>query len=579
MSILREITTSIQKVFEDLGYPVSKVNLVRSSRVDLGDYQINDCMALGKQYGKNPREIAEEVCALLSQNPYFCNLNVAGPGFINITFTEEFYLYLLSSMRKDLFHNIDLVGNKKVFIDFGGANAAKALHVGHMRSANIGEALRRLAVLLGNDVISDVHLGDMGRQSGMVISELMREQPNLAWFDENYQGEYPSISLTNQDLGRLYPTASIAAKESEERMQEVRNITAKIDRGDPILTDLWKKIVDVSSTSIKATYDRLHCHFDLWEGEMDACQYKDQVLKVFHDYLYESEGAMVIDVRQEGDKKEVAPLIVVKSDGATIYATRDLGSLYSRIERFHPDEIWYVTDERQSLYFEQVFRASYKTGLVPSSTFLGHYGFGTINGSDGKPFKTRDGGVMELDSLLNLVKDAIQKRIREDIPREEAEVISEDLTIATVKYADLLPFRGTDYIFDVEKFSELEGKTGPYLLYSTIRMKSLLKKAQDAQLFDYSFSCLEGGTDSKVALELFALPVVLEKAYQDKSLNEVCEYLYRLTSAYNKFYAENYILTQENVKLRSSWLALTELVMNVNILLLDVLAIKVPEKM
>jgi len=579
MSIFKETVESVQKIFLDLGYEIEKVSLVRSSRTDLGDYQINDCMTLAKKYGKNPREIAEQVKVELEKNPYFCDINVAGPGFINIRFTEQFYLHLLNSMQKDIFNNIDLEPEKRVVLDFGGANAAKALHVGHMRSANIGEALRRLAVLLGNEVISDVHLGDMGRQSGMVISELKREQPTLPWFDNTYQGEYPEVSLTNADLARLYPNASNAAKENEERMEEVRQITAQIDKGDIVLSDLWKKIVQVSSKSIRKTYDRLNCHFDLWEGEMDACLYKNQVLDIFKDYLYESEGALVIDVQQEDDKKEVSPLIVIKSDGATIYATRDLGSLYSRIIRFAPDEIWYVTDERQSLYFEQVFRASYKTGLVPSSTFLGHYGFGTINGSDGKPFKTRDGGVMELDSLLDLVKTEVSSRMREDIQGSEREKIAEELTIATIKYADLLPFRGTDYIFDVQKFAELEGKTGPYLLYSTIRMKSLLNKAKEQGVSYSHISCLSLGTDAKVALELFSLPVVLQKAYQDKSLNEICEYLYRLTSVYNKFYAENHILTSENKQLQESWLCLTKLVCDVNLLLLDTLAIKVPEKM
>ena len=327
------------------------------------------------------------------------------------------------------------------------------------------------------------------------------------------------------------------------------------------------------------TYLRLHCHFDLWDGELVACQYKEQVLSIFQNDLYESEGALVIDVSKEDDQKEYAPLIVIKSDGATIYATRDLGTLYSRINRFSPDEIWYVTDERQSLYFEQVFRASYKTGLVPSTTQLGHIGFGTINGKDGRPFKTRDGGVMELDTLLDLVKNEIDQRIREDIVGEERESIAEDLTIATIKYADLLPFRGTDYIFDVQKFSELEGKTGPYLLYSTIRMRSLLKKAEE-QGIDYSeISVLKNTTDSKIALELLALPMVLDQSYQNKSLNDLCEYIYRLTSTYNKFYAENHILTEENKTLQEAWLMLTKLVLDVNQLLLDTLAIKVPEKM
>lgn len=576
MSFFNKLEDKVKSIFELCGYEVEHINFVSSSRVDLGDYQINDCMALAKKYGKNPREIAEEIKSKLVLDDYFCNVNIAGPGFINITFTEKFYIDLLTEMNSNIYNNVDVLPKKNIFIDFGGANAAKALHVGHMRSANIGEALMRLAKVLGNNVISDVHLGDMGRQAGMVISELKEERPDLVWFDENYKGEYPSVDLTNDDLGRMYPSASIKAKENEEKMEEVRHITALIDKGDERLTDLWKKIVDISSCSIKKTYDRLNCHFDLWEGEMDACGYKNQVLDVFKDYLYESDGALVIDVKEDSDKKEMLPLIVIKSDGATIYATRDLGSIYSRLNRYDIDEMWYVTDERQSYYFEQLFRASYKTGLVPKNVKLEHFGFGTINGKDGRPFKTRDGGVLELESLLDMVKDAVKLRMRSDIPSEEVEDIAEDLTIATVKYADLLPYRGTDYIFDVDKFSELEGKTGSYLLYSTIRMKSLLKKAS---FNDYNVSKLLGESDFAVVRNLFVLPQVLLKAYNEKSLNEICEYLYRLTNSYNKFYSENHILTCEDEALRSSWLTLTKVCLEVNLMLLDILAIKVPEKM
>ncbi len=581
MSIFKTIENQVLEAFHKAGYEVETIIFVKSARSDLGDYQINDCMALSKKYGKNPREIADEVVEILRESPNFTNLNVAGPGFINLSFTESFFLTLLKEMQKDLFSNVDLEPKKKVILDFGGANAAKALHVGHMRSANIGEALRRLAIFLGQEVISDVHLGDMGRQAGMVISELKREQPNLPWFDDAYQGEYPSVPLTNEDLGRLYPKASIAAKESEARLEEVRDITASIDKGDPVLTDLWKKIVAISSEGIKKTYDRLSSHFDLWEGEMDACQYKEQVLSIFNDYLYESEGALVIDVSRTDDKKELSPLIVVKSDGATIYATRDLGSLYSRMVRFTPDEVWYVTDERQSLYFEQVFRASYKTGLVPENVKLRHFGFGTINGKDGRPFKTRDGGVMQLEDLLDLVKVEVESRIREDILGEERENIAEALTIATIKYADLLPVRTTDYIFDVSKFSDLEGKTGPYILYSTIRMKSLLNKAKEAGISDFAALAFSENTSSEraVLLEIFQLANTLKKAYLDKSLNEICEYLFRLTSAYNKFYAENRILIEENASKQKTWLTLTEVVFQINQTLLDILAIDVPEKM
>ena len=577
MSIIKDIETDIKNVIENLGYQVETFTLKISDRPDLGDYQINDCMTLAKIYHKNPREIADIIKKELDKDTRLTNINIAGPGFINITLSDEFLIDSMNKIFDNIDNNIDKVESKKIILDYGGANAAKALHVGHMRSANIGEAIKRLASLLGNDVLGDVHLGDLGRQAGMVISELKREQPQLSWFDSNYQGEFPPLNITNEDLGRLYPKASLAAKDDEKRMEEVRQITAAIDKGDKALTDLWTKIVDISSQGIKKTYNRLNCSFELWEGEMDACKYKDNVLDIFKDYLYESQGALVIDVQEKTDKKEMSPLIVIKSDGATIYATRDLGTIYSRMERFSPDEIWYFTDERQSLYFEQIFRASYKTGLVPKETILGHYSFGTMNGSDGKPFKTRDGGVMELEKLIELVKKEVIKRIREDIVGDEREKIAEDLTIATLKYADLLPFRGTDYIFDIQKFSELEGKTGPYLLYSTIRMKSLLEKAKD--LNQEHFTTISDSITRDVILTILKLPVVLTKSYEIKSLNEIAEYLYTLTNKYNKFYSENKILIEKDSTIRESWLVLTNIVYRTNLLLLDTLGIKVPEKM
>lgn len=578
MSFFKKIENDVKNVFLSCGYEIENIKLVKSSRSDLGDYQINDCMSLAKKYGKSPREIAETISNNLSLNEYFTNVNIAGPGFINITFTEKFYIDLVNSMKDDLYTNIDKQDKKNIFMDYGGANAAKALHVGHMRSPNIGESLRRLTILLGNNVISDVHLGDMGRQSGMIITELMRENPDLPWFDPNYVGEYPETTLTNDDLGRLYPAGNIAAKENPERMEEVRKITALIDKGDEVYSDLWKKIVKVSSDSIRKTYDKLNCNFDLWEGEMDACNYKEQVLDIFKDYLYESDGALVIDVKEDDDKVEMPPLIVIKGDGATIYATRDLGSLYSRIKRFNPDEIWYFADTRQSLYFKQLFRACYKTGMVDKKCNLQFFDFGTINGTDGKPFKTRDGGVMQLNSLIDIVKCEVEKNIREDIAGSERDKIADQLAIATLKYADLLPSRSTDYIFDIQKFASFDGKTAPYLLYSTIRMKSLLNKADEMNVsFDKIIKL--NGCEKEIILELFNLPNVLNKAYQEKSLNEICEYIYRLTSSYNKFYSDNHVLTLEDNELKESWLTLTSVVCNLNKMILDVLAIDIPDKM
>ncbi|MBQ2407980.1 MAG: arginine--tRNA ligase, partial [Bacilli bacterium] len=401
MSKILEIENKIKNVVNELGYELDTVTLEKCNMKNLGQFQVNFAMSLAKKYSKNPREIAQNVVDAIQDD--FKEASIAGPGFINLTLKDEDLMD--NAMREFEFH-VDKEEEKTVIVDYGGANAAKALHVGHMRAANIGEALKRLSVLFGNKTIGDVHLGDIGRQAGMLISQLKLEQPDLPIWDENYSGEVPKLNLTAKDLGRMYPEASVAAKADEKRMEEVRQITAEIDKGsNKLYLDLWKQMVELSSETIKEVYNKLNCHFELWEGEMDAMNYVPQVLDVLNPYLYESNGALIMDVQKEDDNTEIPPLMVIKGDGSTIYATRDLGTIYSRMDRFKPDEIWYVVDQRQGLYFEQVFRGSYISGLVPESTLLAHYGFGTINGKDGKPCKTRDGGVMELSTLIELIRN------------------------------------------------------------------------------------------------------------------------------------------------------------------------------
>ena len=478
MNLIKETEKYLCDVINSLGYSIDNVNLVPSGKPELGQFQINEAFTLAKINHENPREVAEKIVNKLDNR--FTNINIAGPGFINISFNDEIIKDYLNKGINNFDNLIDKEKTKKIIVDYGGANAAKALHVGHMRSANIGESIKRLLRVLGHDVMGDVHLGDLGRQSGMLISEYKRMKPDSPFFDKDYKGEYPKIELTTKDLGQMYPKANIAASNDEDRMAEVREITAEIDKGNPAYTALWKQMVDISSKEIKAVYDRLNCHFELWEGELDAFKWIPKVLEIMKPNLYESEGALVCDVKRDDDNKPMPPMMVIKKDGATIYGTRDLGTILSRMERFNPDEMWYFTDERQGLYFEQVFRASYKTKLVPETTTLKHFGFGTVNGKDGKPYKTRDGGVMELNDLINLIRDEVEKNIKEDITGEERNEIAEKLAIATLKYADLLPFRKTDYIFDLVKFSSLDGKTGPYILYTLVRIKSLLKKANEA---------------------------------------------------------------------------------------------------
>lgn len=578
MSIIKDLEKKLKNIINEAGYDVEFVKLCNSSRPEFGEYQINEAMAIGKKIGKNPRNVAQDIVNILKEDSTFENVNIAGPGFINITLSESFLLDSLNKILGNIEFNIDKKEKKRIFLDYGGANIAKTLHVGHLRSANIGEALKRLAKLLGNDVISDVHFGDIGRQSGMVISEIKRLHPNLKYFDKNYNGEEVDFEITASELGEIYPRASLASKEDELRMEEVRQITAELEQGHKGYTALWNKIKQVSIEDIKKTYIELNTDFDLWEGEMDCYPYIPETIEKLKEgnNLYESEGALVIDVQEESDNSPMPPLVVVKSNGATLYATRELATLYSRVKRFNPEEFWYVTDYRQGLYFEQVFRASKKTGIVKSDVELRHLGFGTMNGPDGKPFKTRDGGVMTLNGLISLVKEETLKRINtETVKEEEKEEVAKTVAIAALKYADFLPFRAKDYIFDVNKFADLEGKTGPYLLYSTIRMKSLLQKVTDNEI---KFIKIENSTRD-VIKNILNLPVILENAYLNKSLNDIAEYLYKLTSSYNKFYAENRILTEENINNRISWIALTKTVYDINTLLLDTLAIKVPNKM
>ena len=574
MSLIRDTEKYLSEVINSLGYEVDKVNLIPSGRRELGQFQINEAFNIAKSSHENPREVAEKIVNNLDNR--FTNVNIAGPGFINVSFNNELLKDYLNKGIDNFDYFIDKEKTKTIIVDYGGANAAKALHVGHMRSANIGEAIKRLLKVLGHNVISDVHLGDLGRQSGMLISEYKRMYPDSPYFDVNFNKEYPKINLTAKDLGEMYPRASLDAINNQDRMDEVRYITAEIDKGNPAYTALWKQMVDISSKEIKKVYDKLNCHFDLWEGELDAFKYIPDVLRIMKPYLYESEGALVCDVKEENDNKPMPPLMVIKKDGATIYGTRELGTIYSRIERFHPNEIWYFTDERQSLYFEQVFRASYKTGLVPKTTKLRHFGFGTINGKDGKPYKTRDGGVMELASLINLIKIEVEKNIKKEISNDERDEIADKLTIATLKYADLIPYRKTDYIFDPVKFASLDGKTGPYVLYTLVRIKSLLKKANED---NFELINIDNPEVVDILVKLLEIDNILKKSKEEVTLNYISDYIYEVLSLYNKFYNNNNILNEENIDIKKTYLALSKLTYTVIHNFLDILAIDEVDRM
>lgn len=572
----------IKEKMAECGYSVDEVTLNISSRPEFGDYQYNGAMALAKAYGKNPREIAEHLVECIKKDNKYKDINIAGPGFINITFSDEELIKHVNDLNANINLNYENSNPKKIYMDYGGANVAKALHVGHLRSANIGEALKRLAVALGNEAIADAHLGDWGRPIGLVMLEIKKRNPELPYFDESFEGTYPEVSpVTNDDLMEMYPYASTKAKEDESYMEEARVITAKFQDGDKGLTALWNHIMNVSKADIKRIYDRLNTTFEVWEGESDGNKYIPEMVKYMTELgiVEESQGARIINVAEADDDHEVPPLLLVKSNGSASYETTDLACIWERMHLFNPDEIWYLTDARQSLHFEQVFRAARKSKIVKEETKLEFIPFGTMNGADGKPFKTRDGGVMTLEALLDLAAFECEKKILPNITGEERDKIADLVSVAAVKYADLIPYRLTDYNFDPVKFSDLQGKTGPYLLYSTIRMRSLLKKASEANIKYSTFTTMNSSIERDIIICMLNLRNVLTKSYNTKSLNDITEYLYKITNLYNNFYSNNHVLTEENKELQASWLTLTKVVYDNNLKLLNILGIEVPERM
>jgi len=574
MSLLRETENYIKEIIKSLDMEIDNIGLVLSSRVDLGEYQINCAMNLAKKYHRSPIEIANEIINKFDDR--FENVNIAGPGFINISFKKDILLENANKTKEDVSINIDYEDKRTIVVDYGGANACKALHIGHMRSANIGEALKRLGKAFGNEVIGDWHLGDLGRQSGMLITELKLMNPELPWFDENYKGEYPKLDLTIEDLGQMYPRANMAAKEDEKRMEEVREVTALVEKGYEPYVDLWKKMLEISVVELKQVYKNLNCTFDTFNGEFNSLEYLDELDKIVSPYLIESEGAKVIEIKKESDKIEMPPLMVYMSNGATVYGTRDLCSLVQRMKDHSPNEIWYVIDKRQELALTQVFRGAYKTKIVSEDVDLKFYGFGTINGKDGKPYKTRDGGVMTLKDFIDIVKSEITKRISDDIEDKDRDRIINDLSIATLKFADLSSNRTTDYIFDLDKFCSFEGKTGPYVLYTLVRIKSILNKGNITD--DYDIINTNEEID-ELLVKLVDLPNVLMSSYKTGTLNLICDYLYTICNIFNKFYNNHNILLEQDEDVKNSYLGFLQLLKKLIEFLLEILAINPVERM
>lgn len=580
MHKIEQLETKIKETLEKINISVSSVLLNPSNRPDLGDYQYNGALSLAKTLHDNPMNIASKIVDEIKDFKEFKSVSIASPGFINLTLSDEF----LIDFAKDTINNPDINYNlgidKTIFLDYGGPNVAKILHVGHLRSANIGQALNNLCKKVGCKTISDIHLGDYGRPMGMVIQEIKTRYPDLAYFKSDYHGEEVEFNLTNEDLIELYPTATTKAKENIDIMEESRKINYELQHKHPGYYALWQKIVKTSLNEIKKIYQDLNVDFDLWEGESDNYEYMDELLAYLYDHniIEESDGAKVIDVKEETDKLEMPPLIMIKSNGAVSYEATDLAAIWERVHKFKIDEIWYIVDKRQDLHFTQVFRAAKKSGIVDENMKLVFNGFGTMNGQDGKPFKTRDGGVMPLSELLDSVTSVCEKRIIENI-KTDREKLARTIAVAAIKYADLLPFRTTDYNFDIEKFTDLNGKTGTYLLYSCVRMNSLLKKADELNITYNDIKCLTTPNEKKLLLTMLDLKRVITRSFENCSLNEICEYLYKITNIYNNFYAENKILTEENEKVKTSWLALTKLILDNNKILLNILGINIPQKM
>ena len=581
MSLIKQIEEDLTKKMNEAAIPIERVTLLESKRKDLGDYQLNDAMSLAKILHKSPMLIAEDMKRILEESGYFDNVTIASIGFINVSLKEEILVNFVDNYYNSSDKDVDLLEKKKIFLDYGGANIAKTLHVGHLRSANIGEALKRLTKRLGQEVICDVHFGDIGRQSGMVIYEIRNRYPNLNYFTEEESDNWDELPRTAKDLEEIYPVASLKAKEDESIMEEVRFITKELEEGKPNYVALWDKIKKISIEDIKEVYKKFNTDFDLWEGESDCYSYMGPMIEKLRNqgYLQKSEGAEVIEVREDTDKAPMPDLVVVKSNGATLYATRELATMVSRVERFNPDEMWYLTDLRQGLYFEQVFRAAHKTKIVSDDTKLSFFGFGTMNGPDGKPFKTRDGGALSLKSLLAEVKEEVTAHSHNLENESNKEEIIEQIAVAAIKYADLLSNRTTDYIFDPKKFVDVEGKTGPYLLYTTIRMKSLLKKAKENNLNYKKYNSITNEVEKELITLLLNKNKILHKAYDTKELNVISDYLYQLTSTYSKFYEKCHVLTENNKNIQENWLLLTKNVYDTNVELLSILGIEIPEKM
>ncbi|MCR5468587.1 MAG: arginine--tRNA ligase [Lachnospiraceae bacterium] len=585
--IIDVISAEVMSAFEKKGYDANYGKVTLSNRPDLCEYQCNGALAAAKVYKKAPFMISDEVAEELKSNSMFESVESVKPGFLNIILSGEFVKNYITDMENDEKYGVEDVADKRtVMLDFGGPNVAKPLHVGHLRSAIIGESVKRILRYKGDNVIGDVHLGDWGLQMGLIITELKLRKPELVYFDDSYTGEYPTEApFTIAELEEIYPTASAKSKEDPEYKDAALKATVEVQKGKPGYRALLGHILNVSVTDLKKNYENLNVSFDLWKGESDADPYIPEMVEMMKrdGFAYESDGALVVDVKEESDTKEIPPCMILKSDGAALYDTTDLATLVWRERDYKPSEVIYVVDKRQELHFIQVFRCAKKTGIVNKDTKLTFLGFGTMNGKDGKPFKTREGGVMRLEHLLASINEEMLKKISENntMGEEEAKATSKTVALAAIKYGDLSNQASKDYIFDIDRFTSFEGNTGPYILYTIVRIKSILSKyaANGGKIEKGALLAPKTDSEKELMLALTKYAPAIDVAYSELAPHKICAYIYELSNAFNHFYHETKIMGEEDKARQSSYIALLELTRGVLEQCIDLLGFEAPERM
>ncbi len=610
--VLDLISQEVMNAFEACGYEASYGKTGISNRPDLCEYQCNGALAAAKKYKKAPLVIAEEVVAVLKERavfvkgqgkegpvcmsrtdetenayPLFEEAAAVRPGFINLKVSGEFAAEYLLAMQADPDLSVEKAETPKtIIVDYGGANVAKPLHVGHLRSAIIGESVKRICRFMGNKVIGDVHLGDWGLQMGLIITEVKKRQPELPYFDESYEGEYPAEApFTISELEEIYPTASAKSKEDAAYREEALEATAKLQNGQRGYYALWQHILNVSIADLKKNYGNLNVEFDIWKKESDAQPYIPDMAAAMKEqgFAYEDQGALIVDVKEETDAKEVPPCIILKSDGAALYTTTDLATMVERMKLFDADSMIYVVDKRQEMHFTQVFRCAKKTGIVKEDTELKFLGFGTMNGKDGKPFKTREGGVMRLEHLIADINEEMFRKIMEnhEVDADEARQTAKLVGLSAIKYGDLSNQASKDYVFDVDRFTSFEGNTGPYILYTIVRIKSILNKyrAAGGSVEKGTILAPANGSEKALTLAMMNFNTVIAQAYEEIAPHKICAFIYELANAFNSFYHETKILSEENEAQKKSWIGLLDLTREVLETSIDLLGFSAPERM